>query len=189
MAIGDTECLVNASNETATLGGGVSRALHDECGGKLLQDEMREKLEAEFDGLLEEDDCLVTSAGSSKRFRYVLHVPSVDYRGPKARLGPRGEVVHTVTSVERIKSCTMAALGAAVAIAREEGVATSVAFPLLGAGSGGVPVGAACRAMAEGVRAFFADEPDVPLALVVLAVPEHDRWLVCRRVFDAVVST
>ena len=95
--------VVNASNESALLGGGVSRALFDECGGQVLQDEMHERLRDDLDGALELGDCLVTSGGSSTRIRWILHVPAVDYRGPRAVLGARG-VVRAVTSVDRVLS-------------------------------------------------------------------------------------
>jgi O-acetyl-ADP-ribose deacetylase (regulator of RNase III) len=144
---------------------------------------MKDKLEAEFGGQLQEDDCLVTSACTSTKFRYVLHVPAVDYSCTKARLGTEGQVVHTVSSVDRISSCTTAALEAAAKLAQDDGV-TSIAFPLLGAGSGRVPVGSASRAMADAMRAFVAD--DQVICRVVLAVPEDDRFATCKRVFDAV---
>lgn len=73
------DAVVNASNDSATLGGGVSRALFDECGGTVLQAEMTQKLEDDFNGVLDEGDCMVTSAGTSKKIRLLLHVPAVDY--------------------------------------------------------------------------------------------------------------
>ena len=172
--------VVNASNDSADLGGGVSRALSKECGGRVLQDEMKQKLVDDFDGALDEGDCMVTSAGTSTKIRHLLHVPAVDYRGTKARLGASG-VERTVTSPERIQACAEAALRAAADIAKEEGVAVSVAFPLLGAGAGGVPVVAVCHSMIAGLRDFFAESPEAAIDLVVFAVPEPDRFEVCAR--------
>jgi hypothetical protein len=100
-----TDCVVNTSNDSAKLGGGASRALFEECGGSVLQDEMTRELEEEFDGVLEEGDCLVTSAGMSTKFRHILHVPAVTYRGPKAVFGADGRPVRTVTSPERLVAC------------------------------------------------------------------------------------
>ena len=173
--------MVNASNDSATLGGGVSRALAVEC-GPTLQEEMRQKLSDEFDGVLDEGDCLVTSPGASSRFRFVLHVPAVDYRSTKARLGrePSG-VERTVTSLERVQACIEAALRAATDLAAREGTPFSVAFPLLGAGAGGLPVAAVCRAMIDGLRSFFGDDPDATIDRVVFAVPEEDRFAICQR--------
>jgi O-acetyl-ADP-ribose deacetylase (regulator of RNase III) len=174
------DLVVNASNDSATLGGGVSRAIFDECGGEVLQREMKRKLDDELDGVLDEGDCLVTSAGTSTRLRCVLHVAAVDYRGPRARLSAGG-VEKTVTSAERIQACTEAALGAASAVADREARKVSVAFPLLGAGAGGLPVAVVCRSMIAGLRAFFAEQPEAGIELVVFAVPEPDRFSLCER--------
>lgn len=176
--------VVNASNDTASLGGGVSRALSDECGGPLLQAEMKQKLDNDFDGALDEGDCMVTSAGTSTKFRHLLHVPAVDYRGTRARLGASG-VERTVTSPERIRACTQAALRAAADMAKEEGMGVSVAFPLLGAGVGGVPVVTVCHSMIAGLRDFFAESQEAAIDLVVFAVPEPDRFEVCSRLVKA----
>lgn len=177
-----TDCVVNASNDSATLGGGVSRAFFEECGGRVLQEEMKTKLEEELDGVLEEGDCLVTSAGTSTRFRFVLHVPAVDYRGTRARLG--AGVERTVTSAERVRACVEAALGAAATLALREGL-LSVAFPLLGAGAGGLPVATVCQAMIAGMRTFFHEQPDAPLNAIVFVVPEPDRHAVCARLLKS----
>lgn len=179
--------IVNASNDAATLGGGVSRALFNECGGDVLQREMKQKLEEELDGVLDEGDCLVTSSGTSKKFRHLLHVPAVDYRGPRARLGSAG-VEKTVTSPERIQACTEAALRAAAEIATNEGRTVSVAFPLLGAGAGGLPVAVVCHSMIAGLRDFFAEAPEAAIGQVVLAVPEPERFVVCSRLVSAAMT-
>lgn len=176
--------VVNASNDSARLGGGVSRALFEECGGSVLQTEMSQKLEDDFDGVLDKGDCMVTSAGTSAKIRHLLHVPAVDYRGTRARLSASG-VERTVTSPERIQACAEAALRAAADLAKEEGVALSVAFPLLGAGAGGVPVVAVCHSMIDGLRDFFAESPEAAIDLVVFAVPEPDRFAVCSRLVKA----
>jgi O-acetyl-ADP-ribose deacetylase (regulator of RNase III) len=181
------DVVVNASNDSATLGGGVSRAIFNECGGDVLQREMKEKLEDELDGVLDEGDCLVTSAGTSTKLRSVLHVAAVDYRGRRAVLAPGG-VERTVTSPERIRACTVAALGAATAIAEREARKVSVAFPLLGAGAGGLPVAVVCRSMIAGLREFFRDSPEAGIELVVLAVPEPDRFTLCERLVASAMS-
>ena len=176
--------VVNASNDSARLGGGVSRALFDECGGPSLQQEMNEKLEDDFDGVLDEGDCMITSAGTSSKMRHLLHVPAVDYRGTRARLGASG-VERTVTSPERIQACVEAALRTAADIAKEDGKPISVAFPLLGGGAGGVPVAIVCHAMIAGLRGFFNESPQAAIDLVVFAVPEPDRFIVCDRLVKA----
>lgn len=174
------QIVVNASNDSATLGGGVSRALFDECGGNVLQREMKAKLDDEFDGVLDEGDCLTTSAGTSTKIRHLLHVPAVDYRGTRAKIGTAG-VERSVTSPDRIQTCTQAALKAASDLAEAEGNAVSLAFPLLGAGAGGLLVPDVFRAMIAGLRSFFVETPEAAITLVVFAVPEPDRFAVCSR--------
>jgi O-acetyl-ADP-ribose deacetylase (regulator of RNase III) len=177
---GGTTCIVNASNDSASLGSGVSRAISNECGGSILQDEMRRRLEEELDGVLEEGDCLVTSSGPSKKFEFVLHVAAVDYRRTKARLGVGG-AEPTVTSPARIKACTVAALRAAADLAEREGRSMSVTFPLLGAGAGRHPPAVVIEAMIGGMRELFRESPDAAIDAVVFAVPEPDRFATCDR--------
>ena len=102
------EIVVNASNDSATFGGGVSRSIFDACGGAVIQEEMRRKLDDELDGVLEEGDCLVTSGGTSTTIRHLLHVPAVDYRGgtvssPEA---PIARVVFAVPEPDRFEVCS-----------------------------------------------------------------------------------
>jgi O-acetyl-ADP-ribose deacetylase (regulator of RNase III) len=165
------DVVVNASNPDAVLGGGVSRALFNECGGEVLQKEMREKLDDEFGGKLEPDDCLVTSGGTSKKTRFVLHVPSVDYRDPGT------------SSAARVASSAAAAMRRAALLAEKEGP-LAVAFPLLGAGSGGLSPGVSLRGMVDGMRRVFHEQPDAPITRVVFAVPEADRYDVAKARLD-----
>ncbi|MBX3203580.1 MAG: macro domain-containing protein [Labilithrix sp.] len=178
------DIVVNASNDSATLGGGVSRALFNECGGDVLQREMKQKLEDEFDGVLDEGDCLVTSAGTSTKIRHLLHVPAVDYRGTRAKVGMAG-VERTVTSPERIQACTEAALRSTADLGTTEGNPVSLAFPLLGAGAGGLPVTVVCSSMIAGLRNFFTESPEAAIECVVFAVPEPDRFAVCSRLVSS----
>ena len=181
-----TACVVNASNPTATLGGGVSRALFDECGGEVLQAEMRDALAGTPDGAIEMDDCIVTSGGSSAKSRFVLHVASVDYRGVKAKAGADGSVEKAVSSADRVQRATAAALRSAAELAGKLEIDDlSVAFPLLGAGSGGLAPVESMRAMVRGLRAFFRDEPDAPIAKIVFAIPEADRVVLCQQALEA----
>lgn len=165
------DAVVNASNPDAVLGGGVSRALFNECGGDVLQTEMREKLDDEFDGELEPDDCLATSGGTSKKIRFVLHVPSVDYRDPGT------------SSASRVASSAEAAIRSAVLLAEKEGP-IAVAFPLLGAGSGGLSPGVSLKGMVDGMRRVFHEQPEAPITRVVFAVPEADRYEVAKARLD-----
>jgi len=85
---------------------------------------MREKLDDGFDGELEPDDRLVTSSGTWRKIRFVLDVLSADYRDPGT------------SSAARVASSAEVALSRAALLAESEGP-IAVAFPLLGAGSGG----------------------------------------------------
>lgn len=176
-----TLAVVNASNPDAALGGGISRALFDECGGSVLQAEMREKLEEDHDGVLEDGDCMVTSGGASTRIRYVLHVASVDYRGVRARVGAGGTAEHSVTSAGRVSMATTAALRAAASLPEAGGSGVSVALPLLGAGSGALAPAASLTARVLGMRAYFREDPKAGISQIVFAVPEPDRFETCQR--------
>lgn len=178
------DVVVNASNEGARLGGGVSRALFEECGGAVLQDEMARELEAKYGDVMDEGDFIVTSAGTSKKFQYIVHVPAVDYRGPRARLVASG-VEKTVTSPERIRACTEAALRASADVALMIQTPVSVALPLMGAGAGGLPVGVVCHAMVAGLRDFFAESSETAVSEVVFTVPERDRFETCIRIVSS----
>lgn len=171
----EVDAVVNASNPDAVLGGGVSRALYNECGGDVLQREMKEKLDEDFDGELGPNDCLVTSAGTSTRFRHVLHVASVDYRNPQS------------SSADRVRANSEAAIRTAAELGEKHGP-ISVAFPMLAAGSGGLSPGIALKAMVDGLRSFFKEQPEAPVTRVVFAVPESDKFeLVKKRLGDLLV--
>ncbi len=167
--------VVNASNPSVALGSGVSGALREACGGAAFQRELRERLEEDFDAQLEPDDCLVTSAGTSTAFRWVLHVPAVDYgkRDPETG-GPSGP--------RRVRSCVRAFLDAAASLAMENDLRGQfiLATPLLGAGAGGlgpvVSVDAMMRAVLEHLRASSPEQRDA-LAMLVFVVlrPEDTR--------------
>lgn len=140
--------IVNASNPDVLLGSGVSAAIREACGGRAYQEALLEALDAEFGEPLGPDDCLVTDAGAATAFRWVLHVPAVDYRMPDPETGgPSGPT--------RIAHCTRAALAAADALARAHALAGRfvLALPLLGAGAGGVGEVGSAEAMLGAVRA------------------------------------
>lgn len=120
--------VVNASNPSVALGSGVSGALREACGGVAFQHEIREQLEEQFDAELEPDDCLVTSAGISTAFRWVLHVPAVDYRKHDPETGgPSGP--------RRVRSCVRAFLDAATSLAIENELAGQFVLANAAAGS------------------------------------------------------
>jgi hypothetical protein len=87
--------IVNASNPHVGLGSGVSGAIREACGGHSFQKEVRGAWEAEFDEPLQPGDYLVTSAGTATAFRWVLHVPAVDYkvRDPARSVGRTTDLI------------------------------------------------------------------------------------------------
>lgn len=123
--------IVNASNPDVILGSGVSGAIREACGGPPYQAEVTERFEEDFGEPLEADQCLVTGPGSCRAFRWVLHVPSVDYRAADPQTGrPSGPA--------RIRHCTTAFVEEATRLATEHGLSGElvVGAPLLGARHG-----------------------------------------------------
>jgi O-acetyl-ADP-ribose deacetylase (regulator of RNase III) len=163
-AIG-AHAVVNASNPSVALGSGVSAALRQACGGNAFQQEVRERLEEEFDADLAADECLVTSAGSCTAFRWVLHVPAVDYRRPDPETGgPTGS--------RRVAACTRSALTEAVSLANENGLVGQfvLAAPLLGAGAGGLGAVASLDAMMGSVRKHLRESDSDQLRAIARLV-------------------
>lgn len=169
--------VINASNPVVALGSGVSAALREACGGNAFQRQVRERLEEEFDADLAVDECLVTSAGSCTAFRWVLHVPAVDYRKPDPETGgPTGS--------RRVAACTRSALEEAVSLASENGLAGQfvLAAPLLGAGAGGLGAVASLDAMMASIREHLSgsatDHRSVLAKLVFVVLQASDARLV-----------
>lgn len=91
-----------------------------------------------------------------------------------------------MTSPERIRACTEAALRASADVALMIQCPVSVALPLMGAGAGGLPVSVACHAMLAGIRDFFADASETAVSeIVFFAVPERDRFETCTRIVSS----
>ena len=107
--------IVHAGNPELGLGSGVSGALREACGGAAYQREVRERLEEDFGEPLQPGDCLVTGPGACTAFRWVLHVPSVDYRRADAQTGGP-------TGPSRVRACFRAALTESVTLARTHGL-------------------------------------------------------------------
>ena len=166
--------IVNASNSAVGLGSGVSGAIRKACGGAAYQAEVRERLEEDFDAELDACDCLVTGPGTSSAFRWVLHVPAVDFRRPDPDTGGP-------TGAHRIRDCTLAFLDAAAALAHDNGLGGKlvVAAPLLGAGVGGLGPVVSLDVMCEAIATWLKDNPGEreSIAQIVLAVlrPDEER--------------
>ncbi|GAB5545384.1 MAG: hypothetical protein SangKO_051440 [Sandaracinaceae bacterium] len=159
----DAHAIVNASNPHVGLGSGVSGAIRAACGGAAFQTEVRRAWEDAFDEPLEAGDCLVTGAGTARAFRWVLHVPAVDYTARDPETGGS-------SGPARTQACAAAALEEAGALAEAQGLVGRfvLGFPLLGAGHGGLGEVASAAAM---MRAFV-DAP-VGVGEVRVAVLEE----------------
>lgn len=140
--------IVNASNPSLGLGSGFSGAIREACGGTAFQAEVRRAWEDEFDEPLEVGDCVVTSSGISTAFRWVLHVPAVDYKKRDRETGGS-------SGPSRVRGCTTAALNEAVLLAQQHELVGQmvVGVPLLGAGHGGLGAVASAAAMMEAISA------------------------------------
>jgi O-acetyl-ADP-ribose deacetylase (regulator of RNase III) len=144
------DAIVNASNPEVLLGSGVSAAIRRACGGDTYQEYLSNALEEEFGGALEADDCLATGPGTSTAFRWVLHVPAVDFSHPDPETGG-------ITGPSRVKTCFRAALDRALELAHAAGEGLVVAAPILGAGVGGLGVTTAVEAMVTALREVAGD--------------------------------
>ena len=170
--------IVNASNPAVGLGSGVSGAIREACGGLEFQREVRERLEEEYGDELEQGDVLVTSAGIATAFRWVIHVPGVDYKHPDRETGG-------VSGPSRVRDCVRAALTEAIALAREHQLAGQfvLATPLIAAGHGGLGAVASIDAMIQAVRGTMQngdEEERQTIARVVFAVLKEEEARLVR---------
>ena len=153
----DAHALLNASNPHVAMGSGVSGAIAEVCGDG-FQALVREVWKEEFDEPLEPEDCLVTSAGDAKAFRWVLHVPAVDYKKRDPETGGS-------SGPSRVAACTKSALVEAVELSQQVESHFVLALPLLGAGHGGLGPVASAGAMMGAVRAFLETKPSARMVL------------------------
>ncbi|HSR40909.1 MAG TPA: macro domain-containing protein, partial [Longimicrobiales bacterium] len=136
------DAVVNAANNHLVLGTGVAGAIARR-GGPSIQAECDEIIRRR--GPLEVGGAAVTGAGNLPA-RLVIHA---------ATMGDRP------ASVESIRSATEESLRLAT---RES--ATTVAFPVLGSGVGGVPFEESARTMIEVIR-VHGEEHDLPESVVL----------------------
>ncbi len=85
-----------------------------------------------------------------------------------------------MSSAARVSKCTQAALERAAELGMPDAPAR-LAFPLPAAGHGGLGAGSSLEAMVGGMRAFFRKHPDAPIAAVIFAVPEADKYELVKR--------
>ncbi|HZZ96940.1 MAG TPA: O-acetyl-ADP-ribose deacetylase [Jatrophihabitantaceae bacterium] len=125
------DAIVNAANSSLFGGGGVDGAIHKKGGRKILA-ACRELRNTKYPDGLPAGEAVHTTAGKLKA-RWVIHTVGPIYR--------RGDV-------ETLRSCYRNSL----AIAAELG-ATTVAFPLISAGSYGWPADDATRQAIDTISA------------------------------------
>lgn len=162
--------ILNASNPHVAMGSGVSGAIADAC-GEGFQALVRAVWKDEFDEPLEPQDCLVTLAGDAPAFRWVLHVPAVDYtlRDPETG-GSSGPA--------RVAACTTSALQEALELSKEVESHFVLALPLLGAGHGGLGSVASAGAMMRAIRAFIELHPEEHMVLRFAVLESSQEMLI-----------
>jgi O-acetyl-ADP-ribose deacetylase (regulator of RNase III) len=147
------DAIVNPANTLMVMGGGVSLALKMKGGGE-IEEEARRHAPVPI------GDAVVTGAGRL-RARYVIHAPTV--KRPAGRASRESVYKATAAAVRRI---------------RELGL-KRVAFPLMGAGVGGLSVEESVSSMLRAIRAL-----DVPVDIYIYVRDESVR----KRAEDAVRS-
>jgi len=118
------EAIVNAANGKMVMGGGVAAAIKKK-GGSIIEREARKKAPVPL------GDVAVTGGGSLA-CRYVIHAVTVDSSGTSSQEIIRLATQNTLKSAEKLKI-------------------SSLAFPALGCGAGGVSVGQVATVMVEEV--------------------------------------
>lgn len=123
----EVDALVNAANNRLWMGGGVAGAIK-RAGGREIEDEAIKK------GPIPIGEAVVTGAGKLKA-RYIIHA---------AVMGQ-----DLMTDAQKIKEATRKSL-----LRADELGIKSLAFPALGTGVGGFPIGECARIMLGEVRQY-----------------------------------
>ena len=139
------DAVINAANTQLRHGGGVAAAIV-RAGGRVIQEE------SDRIGWCDLGKAVATSAGNLSA-RYVIHVPTIDYRG-----GHRA-------GLDDIFRGTKAALD----VCRDLGL-KSAGFPLLGAGIVGVSPREVATAMARAIEEY----PDIECTLCAFSAADRD---------------
>ena len=127
----EADAIVNPANSRLIMGGGVAGAIKRAGGPEIEKEALRR-------APILVGEATTTIAGRLSA-RYVIHAPTM----PRPAMG---------TSVTNVEKATEAALKAA----RELGL-SSVAFPGMGTGVGGVPVQEAAETMILAIRRHLAE--------------------------------
>ncbi|MEZ0289574.1 MAG: macro domain-containing protein [Sulfolobales archaeon] len=154
------EAIVNPANTLMLMGGGVAGAIKRR-GGEEIEIEARRNAPTPI------GEAVVTSAGRLK-CKYVIHAPTVETPG-------------SPSNPENIYKATLAALR----VARARGI-RSIAFPLMGAGVGGVSPERAIESMS---RAFLEAGSDLDLYLFLRDESTRDTVIKTLRTLGWVERT
>jgi O-acetyl-ADP-ribose deacetylase (regulator of RNase III) len=149
VAIGDltkltVDAIVNPANSLGIMSGGVSGAI-GEAGGPAIEEEARASAPVAV-------GAAIVTTGGELFAKAVIHAPTMEEPGMKI-------------GVENVRRATRAALLAAARSGHQV-----IALPCIGAGTGGVPVDEAARAMVDELRAHKQPTP----ATVYLIATTHD---------------
>ena len=125
------DAIVNAANNKGLMGGGVAGALKRK-GGKAIEDEAVKKCPINI------GEAFFTSAGALKA-RYIIHATTMD--------------MSFKTDETKIRD----SFGNSLKVADELGV-KSIAFPALGCGTGGFPLLASAKIMAQEIWRYLREE-------------------------------
>ena len=126
----EVEAVVNPANSLLIMGGGVAGALK-RVGGQEIEREARRHAPCPV------GEAVATTAGKLKA-KWVIHAPTMERPA-------------MATTPEKVYRATLAVLKRA-----EEVKVSSIAFPAMGAGVGGVPLDKAAEAMVKAVKEHLA---------------------------------
>jgi len=142
----EVDAIVNAANSLLIMGGGVAGAIH-RAGGREVQEEANKKAPVPV------GKAVATTAGKLKA-KYVIHAPTMERPAMP-------------TSKQNVKLAVKGALECA----RQLGI-TSIAFPGMGTGVGGLNIEEAARVMIDEIKRHV--ESGTSLKKVVLVGFDSD---------------
>jgi len=141
------DAIVNPANSFMIMGGGVAGAIKRKGGASIEQEAMAK-------APVDIGHAIATSAGRLKA-KYVIHAPTMRY--PASR-----------TNEDNVRLAVRASLK----LSRELNI-SSVAFPGMGTGVGGVPYSVASNAMVDEIRAFIDLNGPPPAKVVLVAFDDE----------------
>ncbi len=150
----DVEAIVNAANTWLSLGSGVAGEIRRK-GGHIIDREGKAQAPIKLGG------AAVTTAGALP-YKCVIHAAAMGYTKEDAKVPKKPG---TDTSAAIIRDATLNSLRLA-----EERKLKSLAFPALGTGVAGFPMGECAEVMLDAVRAYEEAHKDSSIELVVFVL-------------------